>query len=318
MLICVTRRSGLVHLHIIGNGFDIAHGLPTKYWDFRTFLEQVNPSILHSFEEEYHLYPNLNSNKIKNLFWNELETNLANIDEELILEQAFHIDMGLDGGDFDIVDTLYDYFSDHYKYITLLAKYLKQWVSSISLQDLPLKTSLINNDFNLLFVTFNYTSVLEEIYNIDSSSVIHLHGSLYPGDEEPILGHGNKDKIEGIRIRKIKAEELCLEKKISICEAIEDYYDHTYKNINRHSSQLYTLQYYNIREISIVGHSLAGVDMSYFKIIDNITHNSAKWNVYYYSCERKEQMKTALYECDIEAERIKMLHTRDFFDLQNY
>ena len=48
------------------------------------------------------------------LLWNELETNLANIDEDVIIENAVSIDMDLEGGDVGIEDTLYHYFSDEY------------------------------------------------------------------------------------------------------------------------------------------------------------------------------------------------------------
>ena len=40
------------------------------------------------------------------MLWNDLETNLANISEEVIIEQAVSIDMGLESGDVGIEDTL--------------------------------------------------------------------------------------------------------------------------------------------------------------------------------------------------------------------
>ena len=46
-------------LFIIGNGFDIGHGLPTGYWDFRTFLDLVHTEFLKSFEEHYDIYPGM-------------------------------------------------------------------------------------------------------------------------------------------------------------------------------------------------------------------------------------------------------------------
>ena len=49
------------------------------------------------------------------LLWNELETNLANIDEDVIIENAVSIDMDLEGGDVGREDTLCQYFSDEYK-----------------------------------------------------------------------------------------------------------------------------------------------------------------------------------------------------------
>ena len=38
-------------LFIAGNGFDIAHGIPTKYSDFRTFLIDMFPDALRMRDE---------------------------------------------------------------------------------------------------------------------------------------------------------------------------------------------------------------------------------------------------------------------------
>ena len=44
-------------LYILGNGFDLAHKLPTAYWDFRTYLKSAHPEFLEAFEEHYDIYP---------------------------------------------------------------------------------------------------------------------------------------------------------------------------------------------------------------------------------------------------------------------
>lgn len=304
-----------MQLFIIGNGFDLAHGLPTRYWDFRTYLKQMYPEFLYSFEEEYYIYPSGGDETKKSMLWNDLETNLANISEEVIIEQAVSVDMGLECGDVGIEDTLYYHFSDKYEYISLMAKYIKQWVRTIRIRDLPIKTSLINKSNNELYITFNYTGVLERVYEIDENKIIHIHGSLRQRDGDPVLGHGNKDKIEGIRQKRYKAEEIFYEKEISICRVIEDYYNHTYKNISRYIPKLFLLSNKNIREISVIGHSLSGVDIPYFRIIDNITQSVAKWKIYYHSYEDVERMKSSLSESGIDTKRIEMFSTQEFFDL---
>ena len=43
-------------LYIIGNGFDIAHGIHTDYWNFRTYLEQNYPEFLIEFEKLYDIW----------------------------------------------------------------------------------------------------------------------------------------------------------------------------------------------------------------------------------------------------------------------
>ncbi|MEZ5451194.1 MAG: AbiH family protein, partial [Thiothrix sp.] len=66
-------KRGYMDLYIIGNGFDIAHNLPTKYWDFRNFLDQVYPEFLNQFEEAYDIYPGMSTITKQNLLWNQFE-----------------------------------------------------------------------------------------------------------------------------------------------------------------------------------------------------------------------------------------------------
>ena len=42
-------------LFIIGNGFDIAHGLDTSYWNFREYLDDSYPEFLQEFEWMYNI-----------------------------------------------------------------------------------------------------------------------------------------------------------------------------------------------------------------------------------------------------------------------
>ena len=121
-------KGKIVKLYIIGNGFDIAHKLPTQYWNFRTYLEHVDYDLLRAFEMHYYIYPNMSDDAKCKLLWNELETNLANIDEDIIIENASSIEMGLESGDVGIEDTLYEYFTEEYQYINKLAVYLKRWI----------------------------------------------------------------------------------------------------------------------------------------------------------------------------------------------
>ena len=44
-------------LYIIGNGFDLAHGIDTRYWSFRTFLEENHWEFLQRFENLYGIQP---------------------------------------------------------------------------------------------------------------------------------------------------------------------------------------------------------------------------------------------------------------------
>ena len=304
-----------LQLFIIGNGFDRGHGLNTSYWDFRNYLENMYPNFLQAFEEHYSIYPANSEEAQKNLLWNELEKNLANIDEEIIIEDALGMDMALESGDVGIEDTLYEYFTDEYNYIQLLAKYLKQWVRTIKIRDVKPKTTKINNFNDAIYITFNYTAVLENVYKIKVGKIIHIHGSLREYDIDPVLGHGNKERIKGISNRLEEAEKIFDEKEISICKVIKDYYENTYKDVSRYIYKLLNLIDKDVREIIVIGHSVAGVDLPYFKSIDIFTQRAAMWNVYYFSNSEKQGIYNDLIKCEIDPQRIIMKNAKTFYDM---
>lgn len=302
-------------LFIIGNGFDKGHGLQTGYWDFRIYLENLYPEFLYGFEQHYYIYPKSDDAAKKKLLWNEFESNLANIDEDIIIENAVSIDMNLESGDVGIEDTLYDYFTEEYKYIEQLAKYLKQWVRTIRIKGIQQKTDFINNANDDIYITFNYTAVLETVYGIDEKKIIHIHGSLRQRDDEPVLGHGNTNRMDKIQEKLQEAENEYDEKEISIYRVVKDYYRHTFKDTNRYMNKLSYIPCEEIDEIIVIGHSVAGVDTTYFRNIDMFTKKKAFWKVYYYSDNERKLIKGRLINCGINSNRIDMKQAYDFYNL---
>lgn len=51
----IQEGQALKTLYIIGNGFDIAHNLPTSYWHFREYLEDMHQDFLADFEYLYNI-----------------------------------------------------------------------------------------------------------------------------------------------------------------------------------------------------------------------------------------------------------------------
>ena len=313
----IYKKEVEMKLYIIGNGFDRAHNLPTRYWDFRTYLAQHYPDFLSSFEENYDVYEGMTDEQKGTLLWNELETNLANIKEDIIIEDATHIEMGLESGDVGIEETLRDYFEEHFDYIKKLEVYLKQWVRTIRIRDLNRFTSKFDKSQNDIFVTFNYTAVLETTYQIDEANVIHIHGSLRDNADDPILGHGNSNRIEDIKGRRNHADIKADEKESSICYVLQGYYQTTYKNVSNYMHKLNRLVTKKFDEIVVIGHSLAGVDLPYFRQLDVITNKKIKWIVYYFDEDKKQEMFDALISQGISGKRIEMRHCREFYDLSS-
>lgn len=311
-------------LFIIGNGFDRGHCLPTRYLDFRTFLDDTNWEFLMSFEETYSIYqPDFSDpyysvdafiQSRNDLLWYELETNLANIELDYIIDNAIHMDLGLENED-GIIDTLDAHHARKYQYIEQLAVYLDDWVKTISLEHTRPRTTKISPNNEALYISFNYTEVLENLYQIDPSKVIHIHGSIREEDLDPVLGHGNLEIIDSMKVGRLEAEVQQNEKAMSIHGAMENYLRETYKDIRKYMHNLRRLQGVDVDEIIVIGHSLSGVDIPYFKEIDLKTSEKANWKVYYHSPVDEKRMLDSLLECGINKERIVMIPSSDFYDL---
>ena len=135
-------------------------------------------------------------------------------------------------------------------------------------------------------------------------------------DDDPILGHGNRNRIENIKAKRNMAQTWRNEKEISICTVILDYYSKTFKNVRNYMHKLNRFYKYSIDEIIIIGHSVDGVDLPYFKEIDKHTGRKAKWNIYYFDPAKKENMQNAIENQGISPKRIKMIESYKFYDLK--
>lgn len=342
-------------LFIIGNGFDIAHGLPTKYLDFRKFLEKDDFSFFERIFEIYkysfrriihpvtHEVLNLNGNEDEyDLLWKDFEFNMREVNEDLIFDEyEFGVEYETEYDDQikenierDILETFYGIY-EH------LQSKLNEWISSIDITNLTKKSSLINNENYDLYLNFNYTRVLEEVYDIEEE-ICHIHGEM--GETPLIMGHNNKNKINGLkreldyyRTRNIiisneneleegmdeyeeyeKLEETNNEFTERIkCEELLKYYQETYKAPSYYIEENYSFfeSISDIEEILIIGHSLNEIDMPYFEYIFSKVNGSVKWKVYYYLEKDKEIFKNKILELGVKEESIEMLSTLEFFKL---
>lgn len=138
-------------LYIIGNGFDIAHGLSTRYKDFKKWLIK---SGLSSFVRRMEtLYPDV---KNDNGEWNDIETALGHFKmEDVIAYDKYYTDCNCS-------EEVALPVGNNIKNVTVsLLGNLWKWIKSVDLSKTKRVFSL--ND-NALFISFNYTLTLESIY----------------------------------------------------------------------------------------------------------------------------------------------------------
>lgn len=219
-------------LFIIGNGFDLAHGLPTKYLDYRAFLKSSpeNDDFCMRMENTYGL------GEFTDYWWRDFETNLGvgdvfEMDFEMMAESTID-DMITDAGEemYDIESTLRYHFEPYYNFMNELNKTVLQWVESIDITSVKPIFKRINAKDNYFF-TFNYTDVLEDVYNIPIDRICHIHGSAT--DESVMMGHGN---IVAIKKYQKEAEEKAkrLDKNgVEISRGIYEFYMASFKDTKR-------------------------------------------------------------------------------------
>lgn len=296
-------------LFIIGNGFDLAHRLPTKYLDYRSFLlkDSKNEYFCMRMENTYGLGVNAD------YWWRDFENSLG---EGYIFEAEFDAmakcaidDMVTDDGEemYDIEETLRYHFKPYYDFMNKLNETVLQWIESIDISEIEPIFKRITPQ-NSYYFTFNYTDVLEDVYNIPENKVCHIHGSKY--EKSVIMGHGNLEVMKKYQ-KEIDEKEHRLDKNgAEISRGIYYFYTASFKNTKDiiENNQYVFDQYRGINEVHVFGHSLGEVDMPYFKEIKNRVLKTADWffyifcNINEFSDKKKELHKK------IECLRINRKH----------
>ena len=190
-----------IKLFVIGNGFDLAHGLDTRYSDFKRFLgEKCNAST--------DLYENGTKGKLCNdcpelpipqIHYCDKNNNgkvLADYEKEaailywLIEKAARHTKCGIkDWADFEEIIMKMDFKSldinDKHAMsalrdtVTDLPGMFSEWVSKIVIDEsLPLLANMCmvaETDVDIV-LNFNYTETLERVYGFKPENICYIHG----------------------------------------------------------------------------------------------------------------------------------------------
>lgn len=170
------------NLVIVGNGFDVNHGLPSKYTDFKAWLS-TNDKELFDFLERYI--------DVDGDWWNEFERNLSEIDvPKLIRETPLKnnpIDPRIPPSFSNPASWRFDSIRK-----TVSLKFT-EWVKMLDGMKIKKKIELPKT--SLLFISFNYTDTLESVYGIEENIIVYIHGKASRGDEL-IYGHGKNQFVQ--------------------------------------------------------------------------------------------------------------------------
>lgn len=289
---CNTTR-----LYIIGNGFDLYHGIKSKYSDFKEFVEENDNKLFETLEKYF------NSDEL----WSDFEGTLAYLDTETICDNASNYLESYAAEDWR--DAYHhDYQYEIQRAIDVITVDLKEKFTEWILQ---LEISLIEKyilPLNSKYLTFNYTDTLELIYNIPSENILYIHNKAITENSNLILGHSRQpSEQESFNDpRNIEDQDVRVTEGNQI---LDNYFKETYKNTETIISENaeFFRQLADIEEIFIIGHSLSKVDIKYFEIITNNVNNNVKWTVTYYGNEEKSRHLHTLLELGIQQDKINLI-----------
>lgn len=290
-------------LYLIGNGFDIQHGILTSYSEFRNYLEKHHESFLKDFEAMYHIQPlddtepwyseaaqeRWKKSVLKDL-WKSFEDEIGHPDVEGMYDIASSLTDGMPT--IGIKDTLDNYWRAQYGFSSDLQQYVLEWLESIDTSSVsPIKKSLIKDNTDV-FINFNYTDILERVYGV--KNVLHLHGGIPSCSEiPPIMGHGNKFIIDFYKEKAKHASEEFIEWEESIYSAVAKFCASLYKDtdavISMNNAFFSNLQ--DVEEIVSIGLSFGDVDTPYLTRIAEEVKPISRWKIYYYSHEDNIRLK---------------------------
>lgn len=290
-------------LFIIGNGFDIAHDLKTKYTDFKNYLHATYPnasykcgavpeSIMMSDGEEVYddddvvgfLVKVISDAGKKGMAWSDLENTIGELD---FIE--FFDDYNPDEDDNEWHE-VYKNETIAYKIsnVTRMIKdYFSEWIKTIDTSNTKPKSAfekLINKDEDL-FLTFNYTDTLEKIYH--AKNVYHIHGKQ---GEELIFGHGNSQNWYCKYMdSNIGSENLMFELQNILkkdTNAVIQRYKHIFKQLG------------SVNAIYSYGFSFSKVDLVYIKEICKVSSTkNITWYLNCYDKSRFNEFRTKIMKC---------------------
>ncbi|SEP69717.1 bacteriophage abortive infection AbiH family protein [Nitrosomonas ureae] len=281
----------MTRLYVIGNGFDLWHGLPTSYRQFYEFARDALDELANYYSFEVaDVGPWCDFENSLGLFnWNEFfdAHNHVDVDSESFRpSQVYGLEDGLAEKGEHHVEAIRDCFGD--------------WVMRIDVSNASQILKFKESD---QFITFNYTSTLQSNYGIDDGRVLHIHGRAETSDEL-IFGHGEvmdeepelDENGDSNRTMFSDAEVAAKYPFNALKKPVNDVLD---RNIGFFRSLAH------ISEVVVIGHSLNKIDLPYFRKLAQVVPN-AKWVVCCYDAEERKHHFEELVECGVLREFINV------------
>ena len=285
-------------LFIIGNGFDLAHGMPTKYSDFRDFILYYYPKAKvnrdlpidlddYLFMEDDDMSAELLVYAMDHATgdtWSAFEEALHKINFNEKIPKRIHLENETEEEDHEgakgyllYVQPLISLFIDSTE---LWEDFFQAWMTAVefAIENKiypPRETikSLIKTD-SFRFFSFNYTGTLEKLYGV--KRVVHIHNRV---GQKLIFGHGEE---EGMYNGEIMASFLD--------DMIRSFKKNTEKQIKKNKRFFKKLNS-SVDKVYSYGFSYSSVDMIYIKTIISRISKDSIWYFTEFEAQNTEELQ---------------------------
>ena len=305
-------------LNIIGNGFDLYHGLPSRYQDFAIWLIENDIELFENIGKYYDVDSYIIERegadyevvgyRVDDMFWSQFENKLGELNP-LSFEDQLIDDLGLENEDpVSIIDEV-----DANDIAEDIKLRFSEWVRNTLDNNnnyIKIKRLIGRNKLLLLktslYVNFNYTHLLQRLYGIPGENIFYPHGECSDYNDQLVVGHGNSEIMATLK---------------SEISSLEERYDYTQSSKNRIDEKTCELSFLKalrkesefisrrildfvnnkcntIEQIVSFGFSFGDADIPYIKtLIEN--YPKASWRISYYKLNYNEQdrIKRIINEC---------------------
>ena len=278
---------------IVGNGFDISHGLQSRYSDFLQYVCDYHHDMFHRIGAMF-------GEGNPSFLWQDFENNLINfsVNRSIMnnVRRLINHARQNQGRALDLYTSLENACDGLFNDIGLL---FREWIhDTLVNRNVERKYELSNEDY---YLTFNYTNILEATYNIPSAHICHIHHNLCNNDGiMPVFGHGTLE--EDIEDRVSFDENATNE--IIACganpENIKDVYISLLKDFKKKTEEgmemltgfIHDINNDNVEEVLILGHSMGDSDKAYFDLLAERITPQTPISISYYN----EQERHSLFQ----------------------
>ena len=278
------------HLYVIGNGFDIYHGVHSEYSRFEAWLVANDKTLYERLSECY----NVNDDGEDNL-WSDFERNLGypNIKGfKAIHYESFRLPVG---PNYNV--SIFQEHSSGNAFGRLkddLAVAFKKWVKTLDISVCK-KHPFLKDGEDVFYLTFNYTDTLEQVYNIPSERILHIHGQASK-DDKLIFGSGRS--MGTILWDEYGDEFPDTEDEENLVRAVGSFTKNTQHQINENHK--FFSCHKNLNSITVIGYSFSPIDGIYLDKLLNFNPQGLQWRISWHTKIDKVRITSFCEQHDIQ------------------